>query len=138
MPPTDDVAYGGGRLVPFEMYPGRPRSPMHDARPGCGAVPSHQEAVAFCARWLPLWTGNRPDALAALYTDDPTYRDPARPEGLRGRAELSAYLSVLLARHPDWVWEAGAVFHWRAGSCSGGERRSPCEAEWCARRGSTS
>lgn len=80
------------------------------------------EAMAFCARWLPLWTGNRPEALAALYADDAFYRDPARPDGLRGREALLAYLRKLLARNPEWRWEAaetfgvegGFVLRWRA------------------------
>lgn len=81
-----------------------------------------EEALEFCARWLPLWTGNRPEELAALYDDDLYYRDPGRPRGIRGKPEFLAYLRKLLARYPDWRWEAvetfplegGFVLRWRA------------------------
>jgi len=31
---------------------------------------THAEAVEFANRWLPVWSGNRPMELDALYTDD--------------------------------------------------------------------
>ncbi|MBI4703039.1 MAG: nuclear transport factor 2 family protein [Deltaproteobacteria bacterium] len=68
------------------------------------------EALALCSRWLPLWTGNRPDELVAIYAPDVFYRDPARPEGIRGKPALRAYLGRLLAAFPDWVWSAQDVF----------------------------
>jgi hypothetical protein len=67
-------------------------------------------ALALCERWLPLWTGNRPEALIEVYSEDAFYRDPARPEGLRGRDELLPYFRKLLAANPNWVWSADAVF----------------------------
>ena len=39
------------------------------------------EAEAFCARWLPAWTGNRPEALLEFYARDAYYADPAVPDG---------------------------------------------------------
>ena len=80
------------------------------------------EAEAFCADWLPRWTGNRPDVLLELYADDVVYRDPARPEGVRGREALAGYFRLLLARNPDWRWhaeeihpiEGGFTLLWRA------------------------
>jgi ketosteroid isomerase-like protein len=62
------------------------------------------EARAFAERWLPAWTGNDPERLAAFYADDTFYYDPAIPQGVRGRAALLAYFRRLLARNPDWVW----------------------------------
>lgn len=62
------------------------------------------EARAFAARWLPAWTGNDPARLVSFYTEDAFYADPAVPDGVRGREELLAYFSRLLARNPDWVW----------------------------------
>lgn len=62
------------------------------------------EARAFAARWLPAWTGNRPELLASFYSDDAMYSDPAIPDGVRGRAAVQAYFAKLLARNPDWVW----------------------------------
>jgi hypothetical protein len=37
------------------------------------------DAVKFAAGWLPAWTGNDPERLAAFYTDDVFYSDPAIP-----------------------------------------------------------
>lgn len=68
------------------------------------------EAMAFCDRWLPLWTGNRPEDLAAIYAPDAFYRDPAKPEGIQGRAALLPYFRKLLATFPDWSWKADEVF----------------------------
>ena len=68
------------------------------------------EAFDFCSRWLPLWTGNRPEALIEMYTEDAFYRDPARPQGVEGRVALLDYFRKLLARNPDWVWTADAVY----------------------------
>lgn len=61
-------------------------------------------ARAFAARWLPAWTGNDPERLAAFYTDDAVYLDPAIPGGVRGKAALVAYFTRLLRRNPSWVW----------------------------------
>jgi hypothetical protein len=62
------------------------------------------EARAVAERWLPAWTGNDPERLAAFYSEDTFYCDPAIPEGVRGRAALLAYFRRLLARNPSWVW----------------------------------
>ncbi|HJY42095.1 MAG TPA: nuclear transport factor 2 family protein, partial [Steroidobacteraceae bacterium] len=58
---------------------------------------SASEAAAFAQRWLPAWTGNDPERLAAFYSDDALYIDPGIPAGVRGKAEL-------LANNPRWVW----------------------------------
>jgi len=83
---------------------------------------SQQQARAFADRWLPAWTGNQPETLAAFYADDVFYSDPASPDGLRGREQLLAYFRRLLARFPDWVWtqlegipmEGGFLNKWQA------------------------
>jgi len=62
------------------------------------------DARAFAEKWLPAWSGNRPDVLAAFYTQDAAYSDPAIAEGIRGRDALLAYFTKLLARNPDWIW----------------------------------
>jgi len=80
------------------------------------------EARAFVARWLPAWTGNRPELLVSFYTDDALYSDPAIPAGVRGREALLAYFRRLLSLNPDWVWrhqrsialQDGFLNHWRA------------------------
>ena len=63
-----------------------------------------EAARKFAERWLPAWSGNRPELLASFYTEDVYYSDPARPDGVRGREALLAYFRKLLARNPDWVW----------------------------------
>lgn len=63
-----------------------------------------EEAKAFAERWLPAWTGNQPERLASFYTDDAFYSDPAIPAGVRGRSDVLAYFTKLLARNPRWVW----------------------------------
>jgi len=81
-----------------------------------------EQARAFAERWLPAWSGNRPEYLVSFYTDDAYYADPAIPSGIRGRAELFSYFAKLLARNPDWVWthrgsipvEDGFLNRWHA------------------------
>lgn len=68
------------------------------------------DALDFCLRWLPSWTGNRPDLLLEFYAPDAFYSDPVCREGLRGRASLAAYFTKLLSRNPGWKWEAVEVF----------------------------
>jgi hypothetical protein len=87
------------------------------------------DARAFAEKWLPAWTGNRPERLASFYALDAVYSDPAIPEGLRGREALQEYFRKLLARNPEWVWvhrgsipmEDGFLNLWRA-SIPVGER----------------
>lgn len=62
------------------------------------------EARAFAEKWLPAWTGDRPELLASFYTTDAVYSDPAIPKGVRGHEALLAYFNRLLARNPQWVW----------------------------------
>ena len=86
------------------------------------------EARAFAERWLPAWTGNEPERLAAFYAPDAVYSDPAVPDGLRGRDALLGYFRKLLARNPDWVWthrgsipmEDGFLNLWHASIPAGG------------------
>jgi hypothetical protein len=63
-----------------------------------------EEARAFAERWLPAWSGNRPELLVSFYGQDAIYSDPAVPAGLQGRDALLAYFSRLLAGNPNWVW----------------------------------
>ena len=64
----------------------------------------------LCDKWLPLWTGNRPEELVKIYAEDAFYRDPVRPQGMKGHAELLPYLKRLLAANPRWVWEFVEAF----------------------------
>ena len=87
------------------------------------------EAKAFAERWLPAWSGNRPELLASFYSEDAFYSDPAIPDGVRGREALLAYFRKLLAHNPRWVWthrgsiplEGGFLNLWHA-SIPAGER----------------
>jgi steroid delta-isomerase-like uncharacterized protein len=80
------------------------------------------QAREFAGRWLPAWTGNRPEHLASFYAEDAFYSDPGIPQGVQGRAALTAYFSKLLAQNPDWVWtqvegipmEGGFLNKWKA------------------------
>jgi hypothetical protein len=89
-----------------------------------------EEAQQFAEKWLPAWSGNRPELLASFYSDDVFYCDPATAQGIRGRPALLAYFRKLLARYPDWVWthrgsiplEDGFLNLWHA-SIPAGERK---------------
>jgi hypothetical protein len=70
----------------------------------------------FCDEWLAAWTGNSPDRLREFYSSDAFYRDPAKPQGLRGD-ELLPYFKKLLAKNPDWVWERVEVLPVEKGFC---------------------
>lgn len=82
---------------------------------------SRAEARAFCARWLPAWTGGEATALLGFYAPDAVYADPSVPAGVSGDA-LREHLTALLAANPDWVWthsgsvpmEGGFVNRWHA------------------------
>ena len=63
-----------------------------------------EQAREFASRWLPAWTGNDPEGLAAFYSSDALYLDPVVPGGVRGKEELLAYFRKLLAQNPEWVW----------------------------------
>jgi hypothetical protein len=89
-----------------------------------------EEARRFAEKWLPAWTGNRPELLASFYSDDAFYCDPAIPQGVRGRPALLAYFRKLLARNPAWVWthrgsiplENGFLNLWHASIPAGGRQ----------------
>lgn len=65
---------------------------------------SPEEAKAFAEKWLPAWSGNRPELLASFYTEDAFYCDPAIPQGVKGKEALLTYFKKLLAWNPNWVW----------------------------------
>jgi ketosteroid isomerase-like protein len=54
---------------------------------------SASDAAAFAQRWLPAWTGNDPQRLAAFYSDDALYVDPGIPAGVHGQVELLAEIA---------------------------------------------
>ena len=65
---------------------------------------TREEAAEFASRWLPAWTGNKPEDLAAFYSDDAFYLDPGVPGGVKGKDGLLNYFRKLLAQNPQWVW----------------------------------
>ncbi|MCP5059205.1 MAG: nuclear transport factor 2 family protein [bacterium] len=62
------------------------------------------DARTFAEKWLPAWTGNRPDLLASFYTQDAVYSDPVVRQGVRGQDALLSYFGKLLGHNPEWVW----------------------------------
>lgn len=62
------------------------------------------DARTFAEKWLPAWTGNRPDLLASFYTQDAVYSDPFVRQGVRGQDALLSYFAKLLGHNPEWVW----------------------------------
>ena len=95
---------------------------------------SEAEGKQLTDRWLPAWTGNDPERLAAFYADDAVYSDPAVPAGIQGRDEILAYFRRLLARYPDWVWtntrvrplDGGFLNYWHA-TIPDGDRVVECD-----------
>ena len=71
----------------------------------------YKQAKVLCDRWLPAWTGGSGsvERLLGFYSPEALYRDPARPEGIRGRDGLRGYFQKLLAKNPDWRWEADEI-----------------------------
>ncbi len=65
---------------------------------------SKEDAKKFASKWLPAWTGNKPEELADYYSDNCFYMDAGIPDGAKGKAELTTYFRKLLAQNPDWVW----------------------------------
>ncbi len=65
---------------------------------------SKETAREFASGWLPAWTGNNPEKLAAFYSDDCFYLDPGIPDGINGKKELLSYFRKLLSQNPNWIW----------------------------------
>lgn len=83
---------------------------------------TREEAKAFASRWLPAWTGNKPEKLAAFYSENAFYSDPGIPDGVSGKEALLGYFRKLLEQNPSWVWtqiegipmEGGFLNKWHA------------------------
>ena len=75
---------------------------------------NEEDAAEFASRWLPAWTGNKPEELASFYSDDCFYSDAGIPNGVRGKVALIDYFRKLLAQNPDWVWSRLRQFPWKA------------------------
>jgi hypothetical protein len=71
---------------------------------GVGNMMTPAEAKEFAGQWLPTWTGNRPDVLAAFYAEDAFFLDPGRPLGIQGKEQLRAYFTKVASNNPTWVW----------------------------------
>jgi hypothetical protein len=71
----------------------------------------------FCDAWLESWTGNRPEKLLEFYDADVFYRDPAKPDGLKGKDALRVYFEKLLSWKPEWVWKRVEVVLTEKGFC---------------------
>jgi len=78
---------------------------------------SAAEAAQFAQRWLPAWTGNDPQRLAAFYSDDALYVDPGIPAGARGKADLLAYShahSLVVKQEEPVLHNLDAIAAWLA------------------------
>ena len=71
---------------------------------------NEKQALEFCSRWLPAWTGNKPDRLIEFYSNDALYLDPANKAGLKGRDQILSYFKKLLGMNPNWIWEVLEVY----------------------------
>jgi hypothetical protein len=60
----------------------------------------------FFSQWLAAWSGNKPDELLAFYDQEIFYSDPAHKHGIQGKELFKNYLIKLLAKNPEWKWEA--------------------------------
>jgi hypothetical protein len=69
-----------------------------------------EKAKEFCERWLPAWTGNRPEYLISFYSDDAYYSDPYITQGIKGKEQLTGYLRKLISIYPDWKYEYVEIF----------------------------
>ncbi|AWN73154.1 hypothetical protein LEAN103870_05115 [Legionella anisa] len=67
-----------------------------------------KDAEMFCSKWLPSWTGGveAVENLLSFYSEDTFYLDPVMKEGIHGKKRLSQYFNKLLAKNPDWKWNA--------------------------------
>lgn len=65
---------------------------------------SKEQAAKYCDQWLPAWTGNQPERLAAFYAEDALYADPTVRQGLQGKPAILNYFRKLLAHNPNWTW----------------------------------
>lgn len=74
------------------------------------SLKSKEELLDFAKRWLAAWTGNRPDKLIEFYAENAFYSDPAKREGIRGKAQILDYFVRLLDVYHDWTWEPIEVF----------------------------
>ena len=82
-----------------------------------------EEVKEFTSRWLPAFTGNKPEKLANFYSENSFILDHGAPNGVtRSKDELIAYFQEQLARNPDWIWtqiegipmEGGFLLKWLA------------------------
>ena len=71
---------------------------------------NEKQALEFCSRWLPAWTGNKPDLLIEFYSNEALYLDPANKAGLEGRDQILPYFRKLLSMNPNWKWEVLEVY----------------------------
>ena len=69
-----------------------------------------KDALSFCGRWLPAWTGNDPETLIKFYALDAFYLDPSNKRGLNGHNEILPYFIKLLKNNPNWIWTHEQIF----------------------------
>ena len=79
----------------------------------------------FVERWLAAWNSRHPERVLELMTDDIIYDDSARPQTMRGHAQVREFLEFCWRAFPDFTVEAvggplvasdgaRAAFWWRS------------------------
>jgi steroid delta-isomerase-like uncharacterized protein len=59
----------------------------------------------FGERYAAAWNSHQPERLLELMTDDIVYEDAARPEPMRGHAEVREFLEFMWRAFPDMRFE---------------------------------
>lgn len=84
---------------------------------------------SFTEKWLTSWTGNQPETLLDFYSEDAFYSEPAPPNGLKGKEQLSVYFKKLLQRNPNWKWTIVEIFSTEKGFTLKWKAEIPVELE---------
>lgn len=56
----------------------------------------------LCERWLAAWSGDDPQRVVSMISEDAVYRDPVRSTGLYGRDAIAEHLEMIFVRNPGW------------------------------------
>ena len=63
---------------------------------------SNNKSRELCERWLKAWSGNDPQAVVDMLSEDAVYRDPVRSTGWYGKLAIAEYLDIVFVRNPEW------------------------------------
>lgn len=71
----------------------------------------------FNRDWLKAWSDKDVPRLVGFYAEDAVYMDPQTAHGLKGRAQLTAYLEGLFAATPEMIYTPEAIWGIEGGFC---------------------